>query len=146
MKVELTRVNDAVHFKAETTDGKIVHTDGAESVGGEGKGMRPMQLMLVSIASCSGIDVVEILKKQRQKLENLYISVSGERATDSTPSPFTSINIHFTLFGDLDKPKVVRALRLAVDEYCSARATLSDEVEVNHSFEIKSAEETSHEK
>lgn len=146
MKVELTRINDAVHFRAQTTDGNTVETDGAESVGGEGKGMRPMQLMLASIASCSGIDVVEILKKQRQKLQDLRIAIRGERATDSTPSPFTSIDIHFTLVGDLDKSKVARAVRLAVDEYCSARATLSEKVEVNHSFEIKSVEEITHEK
>ncbi|SMO82049.1 OsmC family protein [Fodinibius sediminis] len=141
MNIEITQVNDAVHFEARNGAGNSVHVDGAEAVGGEGKGMRPMELMLVSVASCSAIDVVEILKKQRQPLQNLRISVSGERPESGAPRPYTSIALHFTLFGDLAQSKVARAVKLAVEDYCSARATLSDDVKVSHSFEIKSAEE-----
>lgn len=139
MNIEITRVNDAVHFKAQNNAGNTVHTDGAEAVGGEGKGMRPMELMLVSVASCSAVDVVEILKKQRQPLKNIQISVSGERPESGAPRPYKSIDLHFTLHGNLEESKVARAIKLAVEDYCSARATLSDDVEISHSFEIKFA-------
>ncbi|MGM0545407.1 MAG: OsmC family protein [Bacteroidota bacterium] len=139
MNIEITRVNDAVHFKAQNNAGNTVHIDGAEAVGGEGKGMRPMELMLVSVASCSAVDVVEILKKQRQPLKNIQISVSGERPESGAPRPYKSIDLHFTLYGNLEESKVARAIKLAVEDYCSARATLSDDVEISHSFEIKFA-------
>lgn len=143
MNIEIRQVNDAVHFEARNDAGNRVHIDGAESIGGEEKGMRPMELMLVSVASCSAIDVVEILKKQRQPLKDLRISVSGERPESGAPRPYKSINIHFTLFGELEEAKVARAVKLAVEDYCSARATLSDDIEVTHSFELKSTEEIS---
>jgi putative redox protein len=81
--------------------------------------------------------VVEILKKQRQPLDDLHISVNGKRPDSGSPTPFTSISIHFTLYGDLDSNKAGRAVKLAVDDYCSARASLADSVDVSHSFEIK---------
>ncbi|MDZ7680280.1 MAG: OsmC family protein [Fodinibius sp.] len=141
MEVELRRINNAVHFEGKNPDGNIVNIDGASAVGGEGNGMRPMQLMLVSVASCSAIDVVEILKKQRQPLKDINISVRGERSDNAGPTPFESIDIHFTLTGELTQSKVARAVKLAVEDYCSAKATLSDSVDVSHSFEIKSAED-----
>lgn len=143
MNIEVRQVNDAVHFEARNDAENIVHIDGAESVGGEGKGMRPMELMLVSVASCSAIDVVEILRKQRQPLKDLQISVSGERPESGSPRPYKSIHIHFVLFGDLEDSKVDRAIKLAVEDYCSARATLSDSVEVTYDFAIKAEEDIS---
>lgn len=141
MNIEVKRVNETVHFEAKNNAGSTVEVDGAEAIGGEGKGMRPMELMLVSVASCSAIDVVEILKKQRQALKDLHISVSGERPESGAPRPYTSIALHFTLFGELEESKVARAIKLAVEDYCSARATLSKDVKISHSFEIKSVNE-----
>lgn len=139
MKVEIKRVNSAVHFEARNENGNAVYVDGSEAVGGEGKGMRPMQLLLVSVASCSAIDLVEILNKQRQPLKDLHVSVNGERPQEGHPRPYKSIDVQFTLFGDLDRSKVARAVKLAVEDYCSARATLADNVTITHSFEIKPA-------
>lgn len=141
MNIKLHRVNDAVHFESRNSFGNTVHTGGGKNVGGAGKGMRPMELLLVSIASCSAIDVVEILKKQRQPLEDLHISVEGERPESRAPRPFTSIDIHFILFGNIETSKAARAIKLAAEDYCSARATLAADVSVTHSFEIKSSEE-----
>lgn len=126
MKIEIRQLNDAVHFEARNEAGNRMQVDGAEAVGGRGQGMRPMELMLVSVAGCSAIDVVEILKKQRQPLKDMHITVHGERPESGAPRPSTSIDIHFTLYGDLDEPKAARAVKLAVEDYCSARATLSD--------------------
>lgn len=145
MNIEIRQVNDAVHFEARNKTDNVVHIDGAESVGGEGKGMRPMELMLLSVASCSAIDVVEILRKKRQPLKYLRISVNGERPESGTPRPYKSIHIHFTLFGDLEKSKVERAIKLTVEDYCSARATLSDNVKVTHGFEIKAEDQLDYE-
>jgi putative redox protein len=140
MKVQLRRINDAVHFEIKNEQGNTVEADGAPEIGGEGKGMRPMELLLASVASCSAIDVVEILKKQRQPLEDLMVDVKGTRPDDTTPSPFQSIALHFRLVGKLDKPKVARAIELAIEKYCSAVETLDPKVEITHSFEIISSQ------
>ena len=135
MQVTLTRMNDAVHLRAENEDGNTVEIDGAQAVGGEQAGFRPMQLVLAAIASCSTMDLVPILEKQRQDLQQLQIRVNGERA-EGTPAPFTSIHLHFTLTGNIDPQKAERAVQLAVEKYCSVAEMLKRSAEISHSFDI----------
>ena len=77
MKITLKRLNDAVHFEGSNEDGNTVHIDGSPAIGGEGKGLRPMQLLLVSLGPCSSMDVVCILKKMRQRREDIQVEVKG---------------------------------------------------------------------
>ncbi|MFD1630053.1 OsmC family protein [Pseudopedobacter beijingensis] len=137
MKVELNRLNDAVHFEAKgnATDVKV-SIDGSPEIGGQGLGVRPMELVLMALGSCSSLDLIAILKKQRQVIEDVKIEVDGQRR-DEIPSIFTSIHINFILKGDLDPVKVNKAAELAVKKYCSVHDMLvAGGVEITYSVEI----------
>ncbi len=138
MKIELHRVNDKVHFRATNPDGNTVEVDGAQRVGGEGAGFRPMQLALTAIAGCSVMDLVPILEKQRQQVTDVDIVATGERK-DGVPSPFTSINLHYILTGEIETQKARRAVELAVYKYCSVGEMLKATVDITCSFEVRDA-------
>ena len=137
MKVELKRVNDAVHFEASAPSSNIkVHIDGSPEIGGEGLGVRPMEMVLMALASCSSLDLVSILKKQKQDLQDISVSVEGERR-EELPPVFTKINMSFTLKGDVDPAKAERAAELAVKKYCSVHDMLvAGGVEISYSIDI----------
>jgi len=136
VKVELKRVGPAA-FEATAGSGGTAIIDGSPEIGGEGRGIRPMEALLVSLASCAAMDVVHILRKQKEPLDDLRIEVDGERA-DATPAPFTTIHLTFTATGDgLTEKKVRRAVALSVEKYCSVGASLDPTIEVTHSTQIQ---------
>src|SRR5688572_29692037 len=136
IRIELKRLNDAFHFEAENENGNNVHIDASPDIGGTNKGMRPMQIMLAALGGCSAIDVVNILKKQKQDLKDIKITITGEREKDAVPSLFTEVHAHYKLFGKLDKDKADKAVSLSVDKYCSVAKTLEKTAKVTYSFEI----------
>ena len=136
MKIRLKRLNDAVHFESTNEDGLSLQFDGTPEVGGEGKGVRPMEGVLMSLAACSSIDVVDILKKMRQSLTHLEVEVEGKRAEDQVPKVFTDIHLHYILGGDLKEEKVARALELSVTKYCSVIKMLEQTVKVTYDYKI----------
>jgi putative redox protein len=138
MRVVLRRGNDAVHFLAETGSGGHVAIDGAPSVGGRGLGARPMELLLAGLGGCSAIDVVGILGKQRQAVEEVTVVVEGERAPGE-PSVFTRIHVHFTVRGPADPGALSRAVALSMDKYCSVARVLEPTAAITHSHELESA-------
>lgn len=139
IKIEINRLNDAFHLEAVNEQGKSVHIDASPDIGGTNNGMRPMQLLLAGLGSCSAIDVINILKKQRQPLTDIKVTVTGEREKDVVPSLYTEAHIHFKLFGDLDPEKAQKAVSLAVEKYCSVAKTLEKTAKITYSVEIKSA-------
>jgi putative redox protein len=136
MKISLKRIDDAFHMEAKNEDGCTIETDGAPSIGGKNQGMRPMQLLLAAAGSCSSIDIISILKKQKQNLEDIQIEVTAEREKDKVPALFTDIHIHFKLKGDLAEEKVKRAVNLSIDKYCSVLRILEKTAKVSSSYEI----------
>ena len=136
IKIELNRVNDAVHMEAVNESGRSVHIDGSADAGGNNEGLRPMQLLLAAFGGCSAIDIINILKKQKQPLTDLKVTVTGEREKDAVPSLFTEVHAHFRFFGNIDEAKAGRAVTLGVDKYCSVAKTLSYRAKVTHSFEV----------
>ncbi len=136
MKVELRRVGPAA-FEATAGSGGQALIDGKPEIGGEGRGMRPMEALLTALASCAAMDVVHILRKQKEPLDDLTIAVDAERA-DATPAPFTKIHLTFTATGDgLTEKKVLRAVALSVEKYCSVGASLDPSIQVTHSTQIE---------
>ena len=121
-----------VRFKARTESGFDVTMDGEQK-----QGARPMEMMLLGVAGCSSYDVVGILKKTRQDIEDVSVDVSAQRA-DTVPAVFTKIHIKFTISGRNIKEKhVERAVALSADEYCSASIMFKNAgIEVTHSYEI----------
>ncbi len=136
VKIELSRVSDDFHLEAVNENGNILHIDASPDIGGTMKGMRPMQLLLAAMGGCSSIDIINILKKQKQKLEDIKITVTGEREKDAVPALYTEVHAHFKLYGNLDQDKVKKAVSLSVEKYCSVAKTLEATAKVTYSFEI----------
>ncbi len=125
MRVNLERVNDAVHFEGTSRSTTVkVHIDGTPEIGGQGLGSRPMELVLMALGSCSALDLLLILKKQKQDVKSFSVSVDGTRR-EALPSIFTKIHIVFHLSGDIDLLKAERAAELAVKKYCSVHDMLA---------------------
>ena len=108
MKIHLQRKNEAVHFEgsSELTNVKV-NIDGSESIGGEGKGVRPMELVLMALGSCSVFDLSSILQKQRQIIADIQVEVEGKRR-EEIPNIFTHIHITFTLRDNSTKQKCIK--------------------------------------
>ncbi len=126
MKVELKRVNKASYYQASAPSTTIkVNIDGSPAIGGQELGVRPMELVLMALGSCSVFDLITILEKQRQVIDDVDIEVSGNRR-DSVPNIFTDIHIKFLLSGkDIDLIKAEKAAKLAVKKYCSVHDMLA---------------------
>ncbi|AKD58546.1 disulfide bond formation regulator [Spirosoma radiotolerans] len=137
MHVELVRVDNAFHFEALGTSGVAQHMDAATDIGGHNAGARPMEMLLMGLAGCSAIDVVLILQKQKQVIDDFRMKVDGLREKDATPSPFKKIHITYLLKGQLDEVKVKRAIDLSMDKYCSATAQFRPSTDITYSFEIQ---------
>ena len=136
IKIELSRVDQDYNMEAVNDTGNKILFDGAPEIGGHGRGMRPMQALLAAMGSCSAIDIISILRKQREELKDLKITVTGERQKDATPSLYTEVHAHYKLFGNLDPDKTQKAVSLAVEKYCSVAKTLEKTAKVTYSFEI----------
>jgi len=136
MKITLKRLDDAFNLEAVNEDGNKILTDGAPKIGGNKKGMRPMQLVVAAAGSCSSIDIISILRKMKQGLEHFEVDVTAEREPDKVPSLFTEVHLHYKLSGNLDEEKVRRAVELSVTKYCSVVKILEKTAKVSSSFEI----------
>lgn len=137
MKVQLQRKNKAVHFEASSESSAIkVNIDGSDAIGGEGKGVRPMELVLMALGSCSVFDLTTILQKQRQDIEDIQVEVTGERR-EEIPTIFTKIHIQFVLKGQINMLKAEKAAELAVKKYCSVHDMLAaGGVDITYSLKI----------
>jgi len=136
IKIELSRLNDGFHMEAENEQGNVVQMDASPDIGGTNQGMRPMQLLLAAMGGCSSIDVINILKKQKQPLKDIKVTITGEREKDAVPSLYTEVHAHFKLFGNLDPDKAQKAVSLSVDKYCSVAKTLEKTAKVTYSIEV----------
>lgn len=127
-------------FIGETGSGHAIVIDGPADIGGRNLGPRPMELMLLSVGSCSAVDVVHILKKSRQAVTDAYVEVEGQRA-ETDPKVFTAIHLHFVISGrDLAEAQVRRAVELSADKYCSASIMLkAGGCKVTHDYEMRQA-------
>lgn len=133
MNVNIRRTDGDLKFEAANPKGYSAVTDGSA----EGKGMRPMELLLSAVGTCAAFDLVHILRKQRQDLVNIEAEVYGVRPDEGAPKPFEKIHIAFRLSGTFDETKARRAAALAVEKYCSVGATLRKDTEVTWSLELE---------
>jgi putative redox protein len=124
IKVELERVNGAFGFEAKDTHGHTVRIDTSPETGGVNFGVRPMQLLLMGLGGCSGIDILSILKKQRQEVKDFKMHLEGVRHPGVDPSLWKNITIVFELTGNIDKDKAEKACSLSIGKYCSVAETL----------------------
>ena len=137
MKITIERLNTAYNLKAMNEEGQSVLLDASPEIGGSNNGMRPMQLLISALGGCSSIDIISILKKQRQDLKDIKVEIEAEREGNAIPSLFTIIHIHFLLIGNIDKVKGQRAVELSMDKYCSVAKILKKTAKITYSVEIK---------
>ena len=124
IKIELERVEGDYGFEAKDANGHIVRLDTSPDNGGTNFGVRPMQMLLMGLGGCSGIDIVSILKKQRQTIDGFNMKIEGEREPGKEPSIWKNVTIIFELTGNIDPDKARRACELSMDKYCSVAETL----------------------
>jgi putative redox protein len=124
VKVELERADAFSAFNAIDSNGHQIKLDTSEEGGGQNYGVRPMQLLLMGLGGCSGIDILSILRKQRQEVNDLNISIEGEREPGKEPSLWQDVSIVFTLTGNIDQSKAEKAVALSMEKYCSVAETL----------------------
>lgn len=137
MRARVKWVENAA-FLGESGSGHALVIDGPEEIGGRNLGVRPMELMLMSVGSCSAVDVLHILRKSRQAVADCEVEVEGRRA-DTEPKVFTDIHLKFVITGrGLSEPQVRRAVELSAEKYCSASIMLKrGGVNVTHSYEMR---------
>jgi putative redox protein len=124
IQIEVNQVNGDFGFEATDEYGHAVQLDTSPETGGQNFGVRPMQMLLMGLGGCSGIDIVSILKKQRQTVESFRMVIDGERDSGIEPSLWKQVNIVFELKGQIDPEKAARACELSISKYCSVAATL----------------------
>ncbi|MBM4128570.1 MAG: OsmC family protein [Nitrospira sp.] len=125
-----------LQFVGEAASGHAIVMDGAPEVGGHDTGLRPMELLLVALGGCTGMDVVSILKKKRQEVTGLEIALKGEKP-DQHPKKFTAINLEFIVRGkNLSEEAVRRAIDLSMNKYCSVKFTLEGTAKIGFSYKI----------
>ncbi len=137
MKINIHRKNNAFHLEAINENGNSIQIDASPSIGGSNAGFRPMQLLLAALGSCSTIDIINILKKQRQELIDIKITVDGEREANVEPSLWQNIHVHYALEGNnLNEEKVKKAIDLSMLKLCSVAKTLEKTAKITYDFSI----------
>ena len=135
MKATITWAGKA-SFEGRSESGHTVIMDGSPDIGGENRGPRPMELLLLGMGGCTSIDVMLILGKGRQEVTDCVAHINAERAP-SEPKVFTKIHVHFVVSGrGLDPKRVEKAIHLSAEKYCSASIMLGKTAAITQDFEI----------
>ncbi|AZB43092.1 OsmC family peroxiredoxin [Bacillus sp. FJAT-42376] len=120
-------------FGGQSPSGHEIKMDAGQETGGVNSGPRPTELLMHAVAGCTGIDIILILKKMRLEPVQFQMDVEGIRAEEH-PKRFTELHIHYALEGELPEEKVVRAIELSKDKYCSVSHSLNAELSVSYSI------------
>lgn len=129
-----------MQFVATADSGHAVIMDAPPSVGGNNSGAKPSELVLMAFGGCSGMDVISILRKKKQEVTDLEISVNGE-VTEKHPHVFTEMHIEYIVTGkNISEDAVKRAVELSLERYCLVGITLSKGVKITHSYKIVNAD------
>lgn len=140
MKITLKRLNQDYHFQLENERGHKVELDSRAESGGSDLAPSPMELLLMGVAGCSAIDIISILKKQRQEIKSYHTEVEGIRVAIADAKPFKEINVTILLEGDISPDKALRAAQLSFDKYCSVSKTLEPTATINYKVKLNNVE------
>jgi len=128
---------DGLRFVATDSMGHSIVMDASKQGGGEGSGFSPLQLLLAALGGCTGIDIVDIMRKQRQQVDDLEMVVSGERVKEP-PRIYNRIHVEYRVKGRGIKERAVqRAIQLSEGKYCSVGAMLRAKAEVTSSYTVQ---------
>lgn len=139
MKINLIHKKN-FQFTAENNSGSMVMMDANKSIGGSEEGFRPMELLLISLASCASIDVVLILNKFKKPYSDYRVEIKGNR-TKEIPAVFNAIDLCFSLKSDQISSEIFsRAVKLSLNKYCSVSKMLKTEVMISAKIQINEGE------
>lgn len=130
MKIKLCRLNDNFLFEGYNEQGNKIKLDNTTLP--QAEGASPMEAVLMAVAGCSGIDVIAILKKQRQQITNFSIEVEGERMQVDEAKPFKSIHLKFIIDGEVEPRKALKAAELSFEKYCSVSKSLNPDIKISY--------------
>ena len=137
----LVKLETGMQFDAEAGSGHHMTLDAAEHGGGQNAGARPMELLLMGLGGCTGMDVISILRKKRLQVTGYEVHVTGIRAEDH-PMVFVEISVEHVVTGHHIQPEAVaRAIQLSEERYCGAGAMLGKVAHLTHTFRIVEAAE-----
>ena len=130
MKIKLSRLNDNFLFEGYNEQGNKIKLDNTTLP--QAKGASPMEAILMAVAGCSDIDIIAILKKQRQQITNFSIEVEGERMQVDEAKPFKSIHLKFIIDGEVEPRKALKAAELSFEKYCSVSKSLNPDIKISY--------------
>ena len=139
-KLKVDLLDSGFHFLGTNARGNTVHMDTSVEQGGSGQGAGPMEMLIMALGGCSGIDILSILRKGRQQVDSFSVDLTAERAEGKIPSPFTKIHAHYALTGELESEKVRRAIELSIEKYCSVAKTLASTAEITFSYTVNTVD------
>ncbi len=128
MTIRVRHTDGAFGFEAVNARGNTVAIDTAPEQGGGGAGASPMELLATAVAACSGMDVADILRKARQRVETFEMEVEGTRPEGVVPRPFTHLHVTYHFTGDVAPPHARRAVDLGLRKYCSVAESLDKNI------------------
>jgi putative redox protein len=135
-KTALVKQLQGITFVGKTDSNHWITMDGPESFGGSNAGIRPKELLMLSLGGCTGSDVTSILSKKKIKLEGFEINITAESA-DEHPQVFTKMHLGYIFYGkDIPVKDIERAIELSLTKYCSVTAMLQKAMPIEHSFKI----------
>lgn len=136
MNVQFQQVDDEVQFQAQSESGYEFMVASADEV----EGVSPMEMVALGLGSCSSVDILSILEKQRQSVDRYDVEVDATRAEDEVPSVFTELHVHYTVEGDVDPDKLQRAIELSLEKYCSVSRMLEKTATISYAFTVNGTE------
>ncbi len=134
MKAKIKLV-EGMQFIGYADSGHGVVMDASFDVGGEDVGSRPMELLLLGLGGCTGMDVVAILRKMKQDVKRFEVQIEAERAK-IYPKVYTKVHIIYRIWGNIAEEKLKKAIELSQETYCSASAMFKKTAEVTYEYKI----------
>ncbi len=140
-EIEIIRIDEDYLMEATNGTGNTLLMDASESIGGHHKGFRPMEMLLAAIGGCSAIDVINILRKQKQQIRKFAVSVEAEREKVEQHTEFRKIRLIFKIDGEVKAENALKAIQLSHDKYCSVSKALETKSEISFNL-VLNGEET----
>lgn len=136
MKITIERKEEKFLLEAKNEQGNSILMDADEKIGGSGRGMRPMQLLLAAAGGCSSIDVLLILSKQKQEVHTYKVEVSGEKEKVDSYSEFRNVHYDFFMEGNVEPTKALNAVKLSIEKYCSVSKALEKTASITYAVYV----------
>jgi putative redox protein len=134
-------LDSGISFRGRTGTGHQLILDAPEEAGGENRGPRPVELVLLGLAGCTGMDVISILRKMRQDVTGYEVQVRGDERAPDHPKVFTRVTVEHIVRGRaLTEASVARAVELSATRYCPVSAMLGATAQVTHTYRIEEVE------